>query len=68
MSTESNAEPKPVKVSISDMVSVGKQLHEKLNQLGHTIYKELIQKIADEFIDITGPCRKLAELIDKSLG
>ena len=61
--TTLNSDSQVIKNVNSDMITVGKQLQEKLNQLGHKIYQELIKKIADEFIDIHGPSRKLAELI-----
>lgn len=52
----------------TDMILVGKQLQEKLNQLGQKIYQELIKKIAEEFNDINGPSRKLSELIAMPIG
>ena len=52
----------------SDMIIAGKQLQEKLNQLGQRINQEFIKKIAEEFNDINGPSRKLSELIAMPIG
>ena len=55
--------PANLKTASMDMISLGKQLQEKLNSLGHMIYKDLVQQVADDFIDINYPIRKLAEII-----
>lgn len=44
-------------------IGLGKQLQEKLNTLGQKITKDLIQQVADDFIDINYPIRKLADLV-----
>jgi hypothetical protein len=68
ISFDSQADKQVLKNLSSDMIALGKQLQEKLNQLGHKIYQELVKKIADDFIDIQSPIRKLAELIAMPIG
>lgn len=49
-----------------DMKSVsliGKQLQEKFLILANKITKALIQKVADDFLDINHPIRKLADVV-----
>lgn len=49
-------------------ISFGKQLQEKLALLGQKITMTLIQQVADDFIDINYPVRKLADVVLSSTG
>ena len=68
ISSDLKKDPKVLELSSSEMITVGNQLNENLNQLGLLIYEELVQRIAEEFIDISSPSRKLAELLTMPLG
>ena len=68
MSTDPQIDAASLKRASLDMIVLGKQLQEKLHSLGHMIYKDLIQQVADDFIDINYPIRKLADIIVMPLG
>ncbi len=68
MSSNPQMDTQTIQSLNSDMIIAGKQLQEKLNQLGQKIYQEIIKKIAEEFNDINGPSRKLSELITMPIG
>jgi hypothetical protein len=43
--------------------NLGKQLNEKLNVLSSKINKILVEKVADDFVDINYPLKKMNEVI-----
>ena len=43
-------------------INVGKEAKVKLNNLGKEITRALVQRVADEFIDINQPIKKLVEV------
>jgi vinculin len=51
-----------------EAIAIGKQLLERLELLGHKIAYALIQKFADDFIDVNFPLKKLSEIASSSFG
>lgn len=51
-----------------EAIAIGKQLLERLDLLGNKISSALIQKFADDFIDINYPLKKLSEIASSSFG
>ena len=51
-----------------EAIAIGKQILERLELLGHKIAYALIQKFADDFIDVNYPLKKLAEIASSSFG
>ena len=46
--------------------NLGKQLNEKLNLFSSKINKILVERVADDFVDINNPLKKMNEVIKSS--
>ena len=46
-----------------NIISIGKQLHQNFKFLTSTIKKALIRQVADDFMDITYPIKKLSDAV-----
>ena len=58
----SNACQNPALKGDLNAIVVGKEAKAKLNILGQKITQALVQRVADEFIDINQPIKKLVEV------
>lgn len=47
----------------NNVLMIGKNCQEKFYNLGYKITKSLIQQVADDFLDINHPVRKLADVV-----
>lgn len=54
--------------SNNSLFIIGKNCQDRFYNLGFKITKTLIQKVADEFLDINHPLRKLADVVMSSQG
>lgn len=51
-----------------NILTVGKQLRDGLNFIVKNMTKSLVQQVADDFLDINHPIRKIADLVNNPSG